>query len=48
MVEVVQKGTTIMPQVYCKTERVVWGPIVQNKRRGMLTYGVALLHVNAR
>jgi hypothetical protein len=48
MVKVMQKGATIMPQVYCKTEKVVCGPVVQNKRRGMLTYGVVFLHVNAR
>jgi hypothetical protein len=46
MVEFMQQGTTITSQVYCETPKKLCC-VIQNKRRGMLTYGVELLHVNA-
>jgi transposase len=46
MVEIMQQGTTTS-EVYCKTLKKLCRAI-QNKRRGMLTYGVALHHDNAR
>jgi transposase len=47
MVEFVQQGTTITPEVYCETIRKLLRAI-QRKRCGMLTYGVVFLHDNAR
>jgi transposase len=46
-VEFIQQGTTIASEVYCKTLKELRSTI-QNKRRGMLTYGVVLLHDNSR
>jgi hypothetical protein len=46
MVEFTQQGTTITSEVYCKILKKL-GRAVQNKRRGMLTSGVVLLHDNA-
>jgi len=40
-------GTTITSEVYCETLNKIRSSI-QNKRRGMLTKGVVLLHDNAR
>jgi hypothetical protein len=46
MVEFMQQGAT-MSQVHCETlTKMLWA--IQNKRRGMLTSGVVLLHDNAR
>jgi hypothetical protein len=47
MVEFMQQGTTIISEVYCKTQKKLRRAI-QNKRRGMLTYGVVLIQDNAR
>jgi hypothetical protein len=47
LTEFMVPGTTITSEVYCdmlyKLRR-----LIQNKRRGMLTKGVVLLHDNAR
>jgi hypothetical protein len=49
MVEFMQQGTTITSQVYCEIlTKNCARPAIQNRRRGMLTYGVVLLHDNAR
>jgi hypothetical protein len=45
MVEFIKQGTTITSEVYCETLKNC--AAIQNKRRGMLTYGVVLLHDNA-
>lgn len=42
-----EPGNTINAAVYCETLRKLRRAI-QNKRRGMLTKGVMLLHDNAR
>jgi hypothetical protein len=47
MVEFMQQGSTITIEVYSETLKKLRRAI-QNKRRGMLTYGVVLLHDNAR
>jgi hypothetical protein len=47
MVEFMQQATTITSQVYCETLEKICRDI-QNKRRGMLTSGVVLLHDNVR
>jgi histone-lysine N-methyltransferase SETMAR len=47
MVELMQQGTTITSEVYCKTLKKLHRAI-QNKRCGMPTSGVVLLHGNAR
>jgi transposase len=47
MVEFTQRGTTMTSQVYCETLKKLRRAI-QNKSRGLLTYGVVLLHDNAR
>jgi hypothetical protein len=46
MVEFMQQGTTITSEVYCKMLKELHRAI-QNKRCGMLTYGVVLLYDNA-
>jgi hypothetical protein len=46
-VEFMQQETTMTSQVYCETAKKLRRAI-QNKRRGMLTSGVVLLHDNAR
>jgi hypothetical protein len=46
LMEFMQQGTTIMSEVYCKTLKYLHRAI-QNKKRGMLTFGV-VLHYNAR
>jgi transposase len=43
IVEFMRQGTTITSEVYCETLRKL-SRAIQNKRRGMLTYGVVLLH----
>jgi hypothetical protein len=48
MVEFKQQGTTITPEVCYETLKNCVGPAIQNKRRGMLTYGVVLFYDNAR
>jgi hypothetical protein len=45
-VEFMQQGVTITSEVYCETLKKLHRAI-QNKRRGMLTSGVVLLHDNA-
>jgi histone-lysine N-methyltransferase SETMAR len=45
MVEFMQQGTTIMSEVYCMLKKK--HRAIQNKRHGMLTSGVVLLHENA-
>jgi hypothetical protein len=47
LMEFMAPGTTIMSEVYCDTLSKLQRSI-QNKRRGMLTKGVVLLHDNAR
>jgi hypothetical protein len=47
VVEFMQQGTTVTSAVYCKTLKNCVRPTIQNKRRGMLTYGVLLIHANA-
>jgi hypothetical protein len=44
VVECMQRRITITSQVYCKTKNC---GAIQTKRRGMLTFGVVLLHDNA-
>jgi histone-lysine N-methyltransferase SETMAR len=46
MVEFMQRGITITSDVYCETLKKL-RRTNQNKRRGLLTYGVVLLHDNA-
>jgi hypothetical protein len=40
------KGTTLTSQVYCEIIKKL-GIVIQDKRRGMLTSGVVILHDNA-
>lgn len=47
LLEFMQPGTTINAESYCETLRRLRRAI-QNKRRGLLTSGVVLLHDNAR
>jgi hypothetical protein len=47
MVEFMQKGTSIMSEVYHETVKKLHR-VIQNNRRGMLASGVVLLHDNAR
>jgi hypothetical protein len=47
MVEFMQQGTTVTSEVHCKTLKKP-SRAIQNKRHGMLTFGVMLLHDNAR
>jgi len=47
LTEFMAPGTTITSEVYCETMNKLRRSI-QNKRRGMLTKGVILLHDNAR
>jgi hypothetical protein len=47
MVEFIQQGTTIKSEVYCETLKLLHRAS-QNKRHGMLTSGVMLLHDNVR
>jgi histone-lysine N-methyltransferase SETMAR len=47
MVEFMQQGTTITWEVHCKTLRKLCRAI-QNKRCGMLTSGVMLIHDNSQ
>jgi hypothetical protein len=46
MVEFMQQGTPITSEVYCGTPKM--RRAIQDTRCGMLTYGVVLLHDNAR
>jgi histone-lysine N-methyltransferase SETMAR len=46
MVEFMQRGTTILSEVYCNTKKL--HRVINNKRCGMLTSSVVLLHANAR
>jgi hypothetical protein len=48
MVEFMQQGTTIMPEMCRETLKNCVGPAIQNKRRGMLTCGAMLLRDSAR
>jgi hypothetical protein len=45
MVEFMQQGTTVTSKLYCKTLKKLWRAI-QNKRHGMLTSSIVLLHDN--
>jgi hypothetical protein len=45
MMEFMQQGTTILSEGYCETLKKL-SRAIQNKRHGMLTYGVVLLHDN--
>ena len=47
LVEFLPQGTTINSAVYCETLKKLWRAI-QNKRRGMLSATILLLHDNAR
>jgi hypothetical protein len=47
MVEFMQRGTTITSEVHCETLRNCLEPAIQNKRHGMLTSCVMLLHDDA-
>jgi transposase len=46
MAEFMQQGNTKTSEVYCGTLKKLHR-VIQNKRYGMLTYGVVLLHDNA-
>jgi len=46
LIEFVETGTTITSETYCETLKKLQRAI-ENKRRGMLTLGVVLLHDNA-
>jgi hypothetical protein len=46
MVEFMQQGTTTASEVYCETLKKLCR-VIQNKRRGMLRYGVVLPRDNA-
>jgi hypothetical protein len=46
MVEFMQQGTTATSEMYCETLKKLCGAAIQNKRHGMLTYSVVLLHNN--
>jgi hypothetical protein len=48
MVVFMQQGPTITSEVYCETLKKKLYRAIQNKRHGMLTSGVVLLHDNAR
>jgi hypothetical protein len=45
MVEFMQRGTTILSKVYCDTKKL--HRVIKNKRCGMLTYCIVLLHAYA-
>jgi histone-lysine N-methyltransferase SETMAR len=47
LIEFMEPGTTITSQMYCETLKKLRRTI-QNKRRGILTSGVVLLHNNTR
>ena len=47
LIEFMEPGTTITSGTYCETLKKLRRAI-ENKRRGMLTSGVVLLHDNAR
>ncbi|GBO16461.1 hypothetical protein AVEN_191574-1 [Araneus ventricosus] len=47
LIEFMTRGTTINSEVYCRTLKKLKRAI-QNKRRGLLSSGVVLLHDNAR
>jgi histone-lysine N-methyltransferase SETMAR len=47
MVEIIQQGTIITSEVYCETLEELYR-VIRNKRRGMLTPVVLILHDNAR
>ena len=47
LTEFMAPGTTIMSEVDCETLTKLWR-LIQNKRHGMLTKGVVLLHDNVR
>jgi len=47
LLEFLPRGTTINSAVYCETLKHLRREI-QNKRRGMLSATILLLHVNAR
>jgi hypothetical protein len=47
IVEFMQQGTTVTSELYTETLKIT-GWAIQNKRRGMLTSGVVLLHGNER
>jgi hypothetical protein len=46
MVEFMQQGSTLSSQVYFKILKKLC-KVVQNKRRGILTCGIVVLHNNA-
>ncbi|GFX41140.1 mariner Mos1 transposase [Trichonephila clavipes] len=46
LIEFMKRGTTINSEVYCRTLKKLKRAI-QNKRRGLLSSGVVLLHDNA-
>ena len=47
LIEFMEPGTTITSETYCETLKKLRRAI-ENKRRGMLTSGVVLLHDNVR
>jgi transposase len=47
LVGIMKKGTAITSELHCETLKEL-RMIIQNERCGMLTYGVALFHDNAR
>jgi len=47
LIEFMEPGTTITSETYCETLKKLHRA-TENKRRGMLTSGVVLLHDNAR
>jgi hypothetical protein len=48
MVEFIQQGTKITSDVYCDTLKKELRRVIQDKKSGMLTCGVMLLHTNVR
>jgi histone-lysine N-methyltransferase SETMAR len=48
LVDFMPKGTTTNAEAYCNTLKKKLRRAIQNRRRGMLTRGVSLLHDNAR
>jgi len=47
LVDFLPQGSTINTGVYCDTLKK-FHRAIQNKRRGMLSQGVVMIHVNAR
>ena len=46
LIDFLERGLTINTDAYCETVRKL-RRVIQNKRRGMLSSGIVLLHDNA-